>query len=194
MKVQDVKYLTGRMCDFLEACDAFNGDTAENVHSADLESVLTHYQRDLAVWQERNFKLTDDVKPLMLTLGVIEEGTSELYDAHDQEEVNDAIGDTLIFLAQLGSHYGFSIAGLIMEPPYVAWNTPHSVTLGLLAQVVLKLEQNIRGKTVFDVYRAIGAVIGSLEKFNKRLDICFIDTVKTVLERDWVANPTNGVK
>src|SRR5574343_429422 len=176
--------------ELFERYAAFDGDT-DKIKTGDCG--YHALQIDLARWQVRNFGGCDARE---MTLGICEEICCEWVTAlaiGSESELLDAVGDALIFLAQLLTLNRLSIGTLLKYASTHASGDP-VVHAGKLAHIVLKRAQKIRTQRSDEEYRELlsmqaHAIVRSFGTDARR---AFVETAKTVLARDWVKNPTTG--
>lgn len=179
--------------ELFERYAAFDGDT-DKIKTGDCG--YHALQIDLARWQVRNFGGCDARE---MALGICEEICCEWVTAltiGSEPELLDAVGDALIFLAQLLTLNRISIGPLLKyastHPVWVIGDPV--VQAGKLAHIVLKRAQKIRTQRSDEEYRELlstqaHAIVRSFGMDARR---AFVETAKTVLARDWVKNPATG--
>lgn len=177
--------------ELFERYAAFDGNADEiscNYHALQVK---------LARWQVRNFgNVSVRELPLMVALGICEEICCEWVTAltiGSEPELLDAVGDALIFLAQLLTLNRLSIGPLLKYASTHPVGDP-VVQAGKLAHIVLKRAQKIRTQRSDEEHRELlsmqaHAIVRSFGMDARR---AFAETAKTVLARDWVKNPTTG--
>lgn len=177
--------------ELFERYAAFDGNT-DKIKTGDCG--YHALQIDLARWQVRNFGGCDARE---MALGICEEICCEWVTALTigiKPEIFDAVGDALIFLAQLLTLNRLSIGPLLKYASTHPVGDP-VVQAGKLAHIVLKRAQKIRTQRNDEEYRELlsmqaHAIVRSFGMDARR---AFTETAKTVLARDWVKNPINGV-
>ena len=173
--------------EWFERYAAFDGNTDE------ISCRYHALQIDLARWQVRNFGGCDARE---MALGICEEICCEWVTAlaiGSEPELLDAVGDALIFLAQLLTLNRLSIGPMLKYASTHPVGDP-VVQAGKLAHIVLKRAQKIRTQRSDEEHRELlsmqaHAIVRSFGMDARR---AFTETAKTVLARDWVKNPTTG--
>lgn len=176
--------------ELFERYAAFDGNT-DTIKTGDCG--YHALQIDLARWQVRNFGGCDARE---MALGICEEICCEWVTAlaiGSEPELLDAVGDALIFLAQLLTLNRLSIGPMLRYAGAHPVGDP-VVQAGKLAHIVLKRAQKIRTQRSDEEYRELlsmqaHAIVRSFGMDARR---AFTETAKTVLARDWVKNPTTG--
>lgn len=165
---------------------------------------LEELQTEQAEWAAKNFgaELTHE-KACDCALGVCEE-LGELSEAilnEDEFGINDAIGDVVIYLADVCTRKGWELTHCYTEHDESASRADESsgffelfIHAGKLCHSLLKTKQGIRLDEPHDRRGqvAVGSLIGALENLCITLDIdiydCFTDAwAEVVSKRDWNA-------
>lgn len=162
--------------------------------------MLSQIQSEVAEWANRNFgeqrsktngMVLNSLAPL---LGIVEEN-GERYSALTDEQREDAVADTLIYLCDYLAREGVDIDDLPAGRPYISI----SVAIGQLAHCTLKRHQGIRGfddpekyattrnQACADIIARFGNKYGEI----KMLDI-LTSVWSTVKRRNWVTNPVTA--
>ena len=153
----------------------------------------------LASWQSNNFGVPTTTQ---IACGVVEELAEWDAAEPDSAEEDDAIGDVLIYCAQLCTAYRMSLRELLGNMSKWAVPDDRSVgSSGLLCHVALKGEQRIRGLDDRGLARVgIAAGVACLadsmaatRKVGAVLDM-YAATAAHVLRRDWRANPVDAAQ
>lgn len=173
--------------EWFERYAAFDGNTDE------ISCRYHALQIDLARWQVRNFGGCDARE---MALGICEEICCEWVTAlaiGSEPELLDAVGDALIFLAQLLTLNRLSIGPMLKYASTHPVGDP-VVQAGKLAHIVLKRAQKIRTQRSDEEHRELlsmqaHAIVRSFGMDARR---AFAETASTVLARDWVKNPATG--
>jgi hypothetical protein len=152
-------------------------------------------------WSLRNFGTQGAHRPAM---GMVEE-LCELYAAlegNDQYEVSDAIGDTIIYMADYFYNRGWSLGDAWLERERSTEDTAATTLrlIGKLCHSHLKGEQGIRGgKEKHDAAMklACSRVLGLLDEvaedhLNRATASVVQDVWAVVSQRDWTQNPVNA--
>lgn len=176
--------------ELFERYAAFDGDT-DKIKTGDCG--YHALQIDLARWQVRNFGGCDARE---MALGICEEICCEWVTAlaiGSEPELLDAVGDALIFLAQLLTLNRLSIGPLLKYASTHPVGDP-VVQAGNLAHIVLKRAQKIRTQRSDEEYRELLSMQAHaiVRSFGMDARHAFVETSKTVLARDWVRSPTTG--
>ncbi len=150
----------------------------------------------LAAWQSNNFGVPTTTQ---IVCGVGEELSEFDASEPDSAEEDDAVGDVLIYCAQLCTAYRLSLRELVGNMPGGA--APFGLEHGLLCHVALKGEQRIRGLDDRSLARVgIAAAVARLAEYvaATRGDGVILDmyaaTAAQVLRRDWRANPVDAAQ
>ena len=144
-------------------------------------------------WQVEQFGVPDDRD---LVLGIVEE-CGELEEAGDVAEMQDAVGDVLIYTIQLCTSQRldfWTIFGSALAYSSIA------IAIGQLAHCALKTHQRIRGYANRDYSRRrlfgrIETLIGAVKMAHgSRINIAgaLLMTAERVMERDWRRDPAKG--
>jgi NTP pyrophosphatase (non-canonical NTP hydrolase) len=147
---------------------------------------LEQLQEEVSEWSHRNFPNNKPYHPL---LGLVEEH-GELHDAGNSIEVEDAIADAVIYLADYCARNGIKLRDSGEEPKNgLRW----------LCHYHLKGEQGIRYKP--DEIPALkqrcsDQIVSNLKRQADYSGICFADAItrtwNKVKQRDWQKNPINA--
>jgi len=137
-------------------------------------------------WIEHNFKGRRATHPC---LGVVEE-FGELMLANTHEDYNDALGDIIIYMADLCSALDIELQWVWDHKTHKAYDEQEIlIWLGKLCHGVLKREQGIRAKEnhILTAVTALQNLLGIIEARNPPLDIMKIteETWNKVKTRDW---------
>ena len=153
----------------------------------------------LAAWQSRNFGVPTTTQ---IVCGIVEELAEWEAADGDDAAAADAVGDTLIYCAQLCTAYRMSLSCIMMLAPSFRCIDNHTTAAGLLCHVALKGEQRIRGlddralarvgiaAAIVSICEALDATDGGYGTF---LDI-YAATAAHVLRRDWRAHPVDAAQ
>ena len=147
----------------------------------------------LARWEIEQFGYQ---LPAYACLGVGEEA-GELLEAQTTEEVIDAVGDVLIFAAQLCTHFRVDLGTLVRLAGNATGSYDMFIAIGKLNHAVLKSAQRIRGyddreRARIAVAHCMIGVIRGVASFASDLDRAFFSTAETVMKRNWKINTQNG--
>lgn len=108
---------------------------------------LAQLQTETAVWIAKNFAGPTPHPPHRPLLGIVEE-LGELDAADAEEDVEDAVADTVVFMADFCNAHQFDLQSLFAEAVVSLTGDKRFGLLesvGRLCHSVLKLEQGIRG-------------------------------------------------
>ena len=150
----------------------------------------------LAAWQSRNFGVPTTTQ---IACGVVEE-LGEWLTSDPGPAAADAVGDTLIYCAQLCTSYRMSLIEIIRDQDVPCGDDAFAAA-GLLCHVALKGEQRIRGLEDLALARvaiaaaiaAIASALDSTDGHGTILDM-YLTTADRVLRRDWRANPVDAAQ
>ena len=151
----------------------------------------------LASWQSNNFGVPTTTQ---IACGV-EEELAEWESADDDAAAADAVGDTLIYCAQLCTAYRMSLSCIMALASSFRCSDNHTKAAGLLCHVALKGEQRIRGLDDRGLARvgiaaAIVSICEALDATDGHGDLfdIYAATAAHVLRRDWRANPVDAAQ
>lgn len=170
------------------------------------------FQGEVMRWAMHNFPSAQVHEPL---LGVVEE-IGELYNAHSiikrpenggaekrEQEIDDAVGDIMVFLAHYCGLNGFSLISCVttygaedhpMFNPFPLWGLVEAS--GRLCHAHLKASQKIRGNHRENAQQQIGNIVASLRSLckNQKQELTeIVDHVwGEVKKRDWKKFPLDG--
>jgi hypothetical protein len=153
----------------------------------------------LAAWQSNNFGVPTTTQ---IVCGVVEELAEwEAADEDDAAAAADAVGDTLIYCAQLCTAYRMALSSIVMRAASYRCSDNHTKAAGLLCHVALKGEQRIRGLDDRGLARvgiaaAIASICEALDATDGHGDLfdMYAATAAQVLRRDWRANPVDAAQ
>lgn len=151
----------------------------------------------LASWQSRNFGVPTTTQ---IVCGIGEE-LAEWEAADDGATAADAVGDTLIYCAQLCTAYRMALSSIVLRAASFRCSDNHTRAGGLLCHVALKGEQRIRGlddrglarvgiaAAIVSICEALDATDGYGDLFDM-----YAATAAKVLRRDWRAHPVDAAQ
>lgn len=159
---------------------------------------LSALQVQLARWETRNF----GYQPAWTAaLGIVEE-IGELLAARNASEVEDGIGDVMIFATQLCTAYRLDF-GVLLTARLAVPDAMHALTIaaGFISRCILKEQQKIRDSLTQEACReriafGVYALICALSTAFPLRDLPSIYAgvaVGVVLKRDWARFPLDGV-
>lgn len=159
-------------------------------------------QSEVGAWSQRNFP---NAKPYQPLLGVQEE-LGELVEAHSQFmtrrvgriDIEDALADLVIFLADYCERNSYSMRWRLAEPARPIEGL--QVAVGRLAHAHLKTEQGIRGnerELESLAQKSIEQILCYAHDYASVYGIdfyrCIDDTWRQVKRRDWQKYPDTGL-
>ncbi len=154
-------------------------------------------QKEKHVWQEHNFPNTPTWAPI---LGMVEEigELSKAFILHDTAEMKDAIGDVIIYMADLCNFTNLNLQELWEdgEANIARADVLHSLQMeiGIVAHSHLKTFQKIRLQEGHEanMKRALGRILWLLQELSEILDSNADEIALTiwqsVKQRDWQKN------
>jgi hypothetical protein len=161
----------------------------------------SEFQTGVGTWARHNFGAGPKHHPV---LGVIEE-VGELGDATaagDKAEVIDAIGDIVVYMADLCFRWGWSLEELVANASNLTAPRMSLLSIaGKLAHCTLKTEQNIRGGAEVkepQMRQVLSQLLHHCTEaaFVQRTTLRYAvsKTWAKVSQRDWVKDPVNADK
>lgn len=168
------------------------------------------FQAWVKTWNDYNFPGKLPHQPL---LGVVEECCAELFltlesppsSREDLDSYYDAIGDTLVYLADYCNQAGISMLEAVTAFSPKPWDSQTSTTAfqalaiycGQLCHAHLKTEQKIRASEKHHARKinSIGGIVfhlGRLPALPCTVFMLAVTTFAEVVKRDWVTYPENG--
>lgn len=159
---------------------------------------LSALQVNLRRWEVNNF----GYQPSYIhALGVGEE-VGELLEAITPEDHVDAIGDIVVYAAQLCSDYRLDIGVLLVGAHMLSPINAH-IAVGRINHTVLKEKQGIRGyedvekvrhEICASVLRLLGALKHVCEDIYVDLQTSYVTTAEKVMQRNWKKNVITGAE
>lgn len=163
-------------------------------------------QEEHKPWADSNFGERPSWQPL---LGMVEE-LGELEEAINYSEVTnssdaiaDAIGDTMVFMADFSTGMGFDLGEIVKDfltnCEFIQGRT-YTMAVGMLAHSFLKMSQGIRG-TREEHETAMKSCLGQLYcclsdvasyRCNKHIMFIVEETWNVVKQRNWNKNKATG--
>ena len=148
-------------------------------------------QIEVGEWSRRNFPNNKPYHPL---LGIIEE-LGELSVVNDYEECCDAIGDTVIFMADFCARNDLDLVH-VFEHDYESENNSTLIDIaGRLCHYYLKKDQGIRQNenSIDMIYAVLSIIITNLKyAATDSLQEIVEKVWDQVKQRDWIKFPNNG--
>jgi len=175
--------------------------------------ILSEIQPKIGEWNKRNFPVSP---PYHSLLGIGEE-LGELQQSWFMKEmkgINDSFADTVIYTVafcerqEIDASYVYGLASVRQNKNGAVFNYLDSdcdvlkriiVQHGLICHAYLKTEQKIRANQdhLESMQRAVGDLLLLLKKYSGILHVnlndVVLETLKTVLVRDWQKYPETGV-
>ena len=149
--------------------------------------------KEIQEWQVRNFPNALPHQPL---LGMVEE-CGELLESTNNEQLEDAIGDVLIFMSHYIALNHLDISYCFIGRPPKGQNL--IANLGALCHAHLKGEQKIRGTEAESQEKKVYALVEILcdlahfaNGLGKTSQECLESAWKEVKKRDWIKFPGDG--
>jgi hypothetical protein len=166
--------------------------------------LLTEFQQRVEAWNRHNFP---NQQPYQSVLGMTEEFCHEALSCKlIDDDFDDAIGDTMVYLADYCFQSGIDLASAadncrptIHDSDELNINPMYTVirSIGMLAHAQLKGEQKIRGDQTAAKFYAVGLLVCALFSYARRaernLHTAMWDALKHIEKRDWIKYPTDGV-
>jgi hypothetical protein len=163
---------------------------------------LKQLQSETKLWAEHNFGNVNKTYAYHPLLGMIEEmGELEIaLDAESSLEIQDAIGDVIIYMADYCNRMQFNLE-VISNIPLNRFPIASEILpiIGRICHGQLKLEQNIRGSAaahIVDIHECLCYIIHWLNCICLSSDWNFLNIVRDVWEsvhqRDWKRNAEDG--
>jgi hypothetical protein len=164
---------------------------------------LKQFQAKVEAWNKHNFP---GQKPYQSLLGIVEEFCDEATRPCTKEQLADALGDTMVYLADYCFQNDLKLWAIIPEFTLVPRDSISAVqspkdmavrAIGMLAHAHLKNEQKIRGDQINNKCYAISLLVRSLDHMAASqglyLKTCMDVALAEILKRDWIKFPKNGV-
>lgn len=171
----------------------------------DIGLYLFEMQESQRAWAKANFGEQTPIQMMMGILGELGE-FAEAFEANNNTEMVDAIGDVGVYLMNYCNLKGWSIESImkLMTPvnrdaEHYPWKVMWFVRW--LPHHQLKGDQNIRGGTAYHddrMQRALGNMLWQLNAIATSMGTTFLDclckTWSKVSKRDWVLHPDDADK
>lgn len=151
--------------------------------------------KKITLWSAHNFPMNTILAPAM---GVLEEYAEYLFENDSNDKKMDALGDMMIYSANLCGMLGLDFGLLITQVLQQQNDRYGSRVMGsMLMHNILKYYQRIRNVTLEDVEKSISIILNWIRNCCtvnewKMFDVLMITWKEVVEKRNWQVNSKNG--